>query len=176
VKALLKKYDLCLFAIGIAELALGIICLVTIVVCIFGQVVSRYAFGKPLVWVEEFSTYCFIWSVYLGAAYALIKGRHIRVTTLFEKFPLAVQKILAILTYGSLVFFLIVLIKNGLTQFVMEGPQHTIALPVNLPRRYFFSVPFLISCFSMLITSIYLLLHQISEPSQRNVPDTNAAS
>ena len=53
VKALLKKYDTCLFAIGIAELALGIICLVTIVVCIFGQVVSRYAFGKPLVWVEE---------------------------------------------------------------------------------------------------------------------------
>jgi TRAP-type C4-dicarboxylate transport system permease small subunit len=176
VKALLKKYDSCLFAIGIVELALGIICLLTIVVCIFGQVVSRYAFGKPLVWVEEFSTYCFIWSVYLGAAYALIKGRHIRVTTLFEKFPLKMQKVLTVLTSCSLMFFLIVLIRNGLTQFVMEGAQHTIALPVNLPRKYFFSVPFLISCFSMLITSIYFLLHQLSEPLQRNIPDTNTAS
>jgi TRAP-type C4-dicarboxylate transport system permease small subunit len=174
MKTLLKKYDACLFAIGIVELALGIICLLTIVVCIFGQVVSRYAFGKPLVWVEEFSTYCFIWSVYLGAAYALIKGRHIRVTTLFEKFPLGMQKLVAILTYGSLIFFLIVLIRNGLTQFIMEGPQHTIALPVNLPRKYFFSVPFLISCSSMLITSIYLLLRQIAEPLQRNIPNTGS--
>ena len=176
MKALLRRYDACLFALGIVELAIGIICLVTIVVCISGQVVSRYAFGKPLVWVEEFSTYCFIWSVYLGAAYALIKGRHIRVTTLLEKFPLGMQRLMAILTYGSLIFFLIVLIRNGLMQFVMEGSQHTIALPVNLPRKYFFSVPFLISCSSMLVTSIYLLLHQLAEPLQRNLPDTNTAS
>ncbi len=176
MKALLKKYDSCLFALGILELALGIICQLTIVVCIFGQVVSRYAFGKPLVWVEEFSTYCFIWSVYLGAAYALIKGRHIRVTTLFEKFPIVVQKVLTILTSCSIIFFLIVLIKNGLTQYVMEGAQHTIALPVNLPRRYFFSVPFLVSCLSMVITSIYFLLYHLSEPLQRDIPDPNTAS
>jgi len=176
MKTLLKKYDRCLFAIGIVELALGIICLVTIVVCIFGQVISRYAFGKPLVWVEEFSTYCFIWSVYLGAAYALIKGRHIRVTTLLEKFPFGMQRLVAILTYGSLIFFLVVLIRNGLMQFVMEGPQHTIALPTNIPRKYFFSVPFLISCSSMLLTSIYLLLNQFAEPLQPNIADMNTPS
>ncbi len=176
VKTLLKKYDAFLFAMGIVELGLGIISLLTIVVCIFGQVVFRYVFGKPLVWVEEFSTYCFIWSVYLGAAYALIKGRHIQVTTLFEKFPPRMRHVVAILTHCGLIFFLIVLIRNGLTQFAMEGPQHTIALPLNLPRRYFFSVPFLISCFSMLVTSVYLLLHQLCGPWQGSLPETNSAS
>ena len=170
MKTLLKRYDTLLHAIGTAELALGIICLFTIVVCIFFQVVSRYAFGKPLVWVEEFSTYCFIWSVYLGTAYALIKGRHIRVTTLIDTFPLGVQRILAILTYCSIIFFLIVLAKNGLRQVSFEAAQHTIALPVSLPRKYFFSVPFLVSCISMLITSIYFLLNNLHEPLQRNIP------
>jgi len=169
MKTLLKKYDTLLHAVGIVELAMGIVCLLAIVVCIFCQVVSRYAFGKPLLWVEEFSTYCFIWSVYLGAAYALIKGRHIRVTTLVDKFPPEVKKILAILTYCCLIFFLIVLVKNGLKQFAIEGAQHTIALPVNLPRKYFFSVPFLVSCLSMLVTSIYLLLNDIFKPLQRNI-------
>jgi TRAP-type C4-dicarboxylate transport system permease small subunit len=86
------------------------------------------------------------------------------------------QQAVAVLTYAGLIFFLIVLIRNGLAQFDMEGAQHTIALPVNLPRKYFFSVPFLISCFSMLMTSIYLLLHQLSEPLRRDIPDTNSAS
>jgi TRAP-type C4-dicarboxylate transport system permease small subunit len=169
MKSLLKKYDAFLHALGAVELGIGIICLLAIVVCIFFQVVSRYAFGRPLVWVEEFSTYCFIWSVYLGAAYALIKGRHIRVTTLVDKLPLVMQRILALLTTCCLIFFLIVLVRNGLKQFAMEGAQHTIALPVNLPRKCFFSVPFLVSCISMLITSTYLLLNQLYEGRKRNI-------
>lgn len=176
MKTLLKKYNSLLHAIGTVELATGIVCLFTIVVCIFCQVVSRYAFGRPLVWVEEFSTYCFIWSVYLGAAYALIKGRHIRVTTLVDTFPLGVQKILAVLTYCCLIFFLVVLAKNGLKQVAIESAQHTIALPVSLPRKYFFSVPFLVSCSSMLVTSIYLLLNHLYEPLQRDTPTKDTPS
>jgi TRAP-type C4-dicarboxylate transport system permease small subunit len=173
MKALLKKYDVFLRFIGTLELGIGFVCLVAIVICIFCQVVSRYAFGKPLVWVEEFSTYCFIWAVYLGAAYALIKGRHIRVTTLVDTFPAPVQRILALFTYGCLIFFLSVLIKNGLKQVAMEGPQRTIALPVKLPRKYFFSIPFVISCISMMITSLYVLLRDLYELLQHQPVEAN---
>ena len=163
MQKILKKYDSLLHVIGIAELGLGIICLFAIVLFIFSQVVSRYVFNKPLVWVEELSTYCFIWAVYLGTAYALIKGRHIRVTTLIDMFPRIVQEVLAIFTYVCLMFFLIVLVRNGIKQVIFEGPQHTIALPVRLPRKYFYSIPFVVSCVSMLFTSIYLFLNQVYE-------------
>ena len=161
MKILLKKYETFLNRLGMFEFAVGFACLFIIVICIFCQVVSRYAFGRPIVWVEEFSTYCFIWAVYMGAAYAMIKGRHIRVTTLVDEFPPAVQKLLLLFTYVCLMFFLVVLIKNGHQQYIMEGPQRTIALPVKLPRRYFFSIPFLVSCISMLATSAYLLLDAV---------------
>ncbi len=163
MQKILKKYDALLHIIGIAEFGLGFICLFAIVIFIFSQVVSRYLFNKPLVWVEELSTYCFIWTVYLGTAYALIKGRHIRVTTLVDMFPRVVQEMLAVFTYACLIFFLIVLVRNGIKQVIFEGPQHTIALPVRLPRKYFYSIPFVVSCTSMLLTSIYLFLNQLYE-------------
>ena len=176
MKTLLKKFETFLRFIGVLELTIGFICLFTIVICIFSQVVSRYAFGKPLVWVEEFSTYCFIWAVYMGAAYALIKGRHIRVTTLVDEFPPKARNILSLFTYGSLIFFLIVLINYGFKQVAMEGPQSTIALPVKLPRKYFFSIPFVLSCISMLITSVYLLLNDFYKLMQQTVRGSSTVS
>ncbi|MBD3305079.1 TRAP transporter small permease subunit [candidate division KSB3 bacterium] len=171
MKDFLKKYDAVLRVIGRVELVLGFICLFAIVVFIFLQVVSRYGFNKPLVWVEELSTYCFIWAVFLGTAYALIKGRHIRVTTLIDMFPRIVQQLLGVFTSLCLLFFLVVLIRNGITQVILEGPQSTIALPIKLPRRYFYSIPFVISCSSMFITSIYLLLTQLYELFQQERPE-----
>ena len=176
MKTLLKKYDTFLNTLGIMEFGVGFVCLFTIVICIFCQVVSRYAFGRPIVWVEEFSTYCFIWAVYMGAAYAMIKGRHIRVTTLVDEFPPAIQNILLLFTYVCIIFFLVFLIKNGLKQVVMEGPQRTISLPVKLPRKYFFSIPFMLSCISMLITSVYLLLNALCALFSSSTASVNTVS
>lgn len=44
------------------------------------QVILRFGFNAPQAWAEEVDRYLFIWSVYLGAGVALIKGTHIRVT------------------------------------------------------------------------------------------------
>lgn len=176
MKTLLKKYETLLNTLGVIEFAIGFVCLFTIVLCIFCQVVSRYVFDRPIVWVEELSTYCFIWAVYMGAAYAMIKGRHIRVTTLVDGFSPTIQKILSLFTYVCLMFFLVVLIKNGLQQYVMEGPQRTISLPVKLPRKYFFSIPFLICCISMLTTSVYLLLNALCALFSSGSPSVEAVS
>src|SRR3712207_4597502 len=67
--------------IGAIERAVGIALIAMIVITITVQVVTRYVWGQPLVWVEELATYGFIWSVFLGAALGLKEIRHIRIET-----------------------------------------------------------------------------------------------
>jgi TRAP-type C4-dicarboxylate transport system permease small subunit len=49
---------------------------VTIVVMVAGQVVFRYAVKEPIVWSEEFTTLCYQWLSYLGAALAVRYRAH----------------------------------------------------------------------------------------------------
>ena len=64
------------------EQALGIFLVLAIVAMVGVQVVSRYFFNQPMAWVEELSTYCFIWTVFVGASIALKQDRHIAITAL----------------------------------------------------------------------------------------------
>jgi TRAP-type C4-dicarboxylate transport system permease small subunit len=48
----------------------------TIVVMVAAQVVFRYALKEPIVWSEEFTTLCYQWLSYLGAALAVRYRAH----------------------------------------------------------------------------------------------------
>jgi TRAP-type C4-dicarboxylate transport system permease small subunit len=49
---------------------------VTICVMVTAQVVFRYAVKEPIVWSEEFTTLCYQWLSYLGAALAVRYRAH----------------------------------------------------------------------------------------------------
>jgi TRAP-type C4-dicarboxylate transport system permease small subunit len=49
---------------------------VTIAVMVTAQVVFRYAVHAPIVWSEEFTTLCYQWLSYLGAALAVRYRAH----------------------------------------------------------------------------------------------------
>jgi TRAP-type transport system small permease protein len=49
---------------------------VTIVVMVAAQVVFRYAVQEPIVWSEEFTTLCYQWLSFLGAALAVRYRAH----------------------------------------------------------------------------------------------------
>ena len=160
---MLQIYRSVLDLIGKIELVIGIVLLSTIVGCIFAQVFSRYALGRPLQWVEELSTYSFIWATFVGAAYALKQARHIRILTLVDLLPRIIKEFLAFFTWGCIIFFLVYITAYGIRQMRLEAVQWTIALPIRLSRKYFYSTPLLFACSSMLITSVYLLLNQIGQ-------------
>ena len=46
---------------------------------IFVQVICRYVLLIPTAWAEELARYLFVWTSYLGSAYALNEGEHIEV-------------------------------------------------------------------------------------------------
>ena len=54
-------------------------------------VFSRYALNRPLVWSEELAEALFLWLAMFGAAVALRRGEHMRMTALVERLPVAVR-------------------------------------------------------------------------------------
>lgn len=59
---------------------LGFLCVVLFVVMVasvFGQVVMRYAFSKPLSWSEELARYAMVWQAMLAAALCARRGQHL---------------------------------------------------------------------------------------------------
>lgn len=155
----LDRYARLLDGIGRLELGVARFCLGAIVVCIFAQVVSRYGLNRPLVWVEEFATYCFLWGTFLGASVGLKRGLHIRVETFLGRLPAGAREAIRFATQLAIGVFCLLLVVNGVKAMLLfEWRQRTIALPVELPRYLFFSGPLIVASASMLLTVLHDLL------------------
>ena len=71
---------------------LVVVCLVAMVIMVFGNVVLRYGFNSGIDISDELSRYAFIWLTYLGAMIAMREGGHLGVDTLIKHLPLAGKK------------------------------------------------------------------------------------
>jgi TRAP-type transport system small permease protein len=74
-------------------LELGVVlCLLAMVIMVFGNVIMRYVFNSGILISEELSRYAFIWLTYLGAMVAMREGGHLGVDTLIKHLPLRGKK------------------------------------------------------------------------------------
>ena len=159
----LAGYRRALDGIGRLEWAIAILTMAIMVACIFAQVVSRYLFGQPLVWVEELSTYAFIWGSFVGASAGLKRGIHLRIESFVARLTEGARRALRVVLDALMIAFCVVLAVNGVTALqVFEWHQRTIALPVELPRYLFYSVPLIFASASMGLTLLHDLLDAVS--------------
>ena len=73
--------------------ALVVLCLLAMVVMVFGNVVLRYGFNSGITISDEMSRYCFIWLTYIGAMVAMREKGHLGVDTLVLRLPLGGKKL-----------------------------------------------------------------------------------
>jgi len=169
MRRFLAGYQRFLAGIERGEVALVQGLLAIMVLAIFAQVVSRYAFGRPLVWVEELSTYAFIWGTFIGASVGLKRARHIRIQSFLHRLPPQGRWTLLLFTHLAIGVFCIFLIMNGARAMLLfEWHQRTIALPVVLPRYLFFSGPLMLGAASMVLTVGYEVLRLLVRPREVN--------
>lgn len=62
------------------------------------NVFSRYFFNAPIAWVEEVSTSCFVYTVFVGAAWCLRTRQHVGVDLLVDRLPEKGREIVHFLT------------------------------------------------------------------------------
>lgn len=61
--------------------------LLSVAFFVFYEVVCRYGFGSPTIWVMDISIYAIIWSVFLGTAHTMRRKGHVMVDVLTMKLP-----------------------------------------------------------------------------------------
>ncbi len=62
------------------------------------NVFSRYFFNAPIAWVEEVATSCFVYTVFVGAAWCLRTRQHVGVDLLVDRLPEKGREIVHFLT------------------------------------------------------------------------------
>ncbi|WP_083786678.1 TRAP transporter large permease subunit [Methylobacterium nodulans] len=74
---------------------------------LFSGIVARYCFDSPLVWSDELASMLFLWLAMLGAAVALRRGEHMRMTAVVALLPGGVQALLEVVATGAALTFLL---------------------------------------------------------------------
>ncbi len=77
--------------------AVTIVILVVLLGVVGVQIFARYVLNHSLYWSEELARYLFIYLVFLGAAVALRRDGHIRVSFLVDRLPAGLQRATAVL-------------------------------------------------------------------------------
>lgn len=83
---------------------LVVICMVAMVIMVFGNVVLRYAFNSGISISDEMSRYCFIWLTYIGAMVAMREGGHLGVDTVVKHLPVMGKKVCLFLSESLMLF------------------------------------------------------------------------
>jgi TRAP-type mannitol/chloroaromatic compound transport system permease small subunit len=150
--AVTKQIDRFTDIIGLAVAWLN----VPLVLVVSYEVISRYFFDAPTIWVFD-ATYMLYAAIFmLGAAYALHKGAHIRTDFFFETWSIRTKGVIDSLAYlglffPSLIAFLIVSADEGWYAFLInETSEQTPWRPVLWPFKMV--VP--LTCFLLMVQGV----------------------
>ncbi len=83
---------------------------------VFAEVILR-ASGQPSEWLPEWSGYLFSWAIVGGAAYTLMRNRHVRVELLQMHLPAAVNRVLDFCTALAGAAFCVLVAISGWEYF-----------------------------------------------------------
>lgn len=144
------------------EMIAAMVLFAVIILSIFAQVISRYGFSRPIVWVEEAATYAFIWIVFLGASIGVKRLSHIRIEALSLVLSARARSVLRMLGYGVMLFVAAYLCLRLPVVIGIESRSGSVSLPVQLPRMWFYSVPLFVSSISIVLTLAYYLVAELA--------------
>jgi len=149
-KSVRSLYEL-MKKINVVCASLSGILLLFVTFSIFFDVILRYFFNRPSMWITEVSTYLFLYIIFLGTAYALQEDLHIRVTFLLDRFGSRGKRWFNLGTAILAIVFGTVLLWQT-TVMTWEAFQQRWTTPTVL------SVPNALIYISMVIGSALLLL------------------
>ena len=135
-----------------------IICICAVVFLMALQVVTRYLVVLPAPWSAELGTFSMVWMVFLGAAVAARKNRHVRVESIFSRFPETLQHFIQAGILLTILAILTILVYFG---FIRAQMSYASILPATrIPMTYIMiAVP--VACVLMIIHYLVTLYQHI---------------
>ena len=128
---------------------------------IFVDVILRYFFNRPSIWVTEVSTYLFLYIIFLGTSYALDHDLHIRVTFLLDRFgPRATRVINLFTSVFAMIFTLALLWQVSIMTWTAFKEKWTSPTMLNAPYAYIYVV-MVFGSFMLFLTFLFRTLLQL---------------
>jgi len=138
-----------------------IILLLTIIL-----VILRYIFNTTLLGGNEIMEYLFIYTTALGAALAIAKKEHIKITYVIDKFPFMIRKIIDVICYLLIAFINAVMIYYSF-EWIGSVGNHT--SPVLHIPNWIIEIIVPISCSLAVLYCLYWsVLTIIKKKEDRN--------
>ncbi|HLQ82281.1 MAG TPA: TRAP transporter small permease [Pseudogracilibacillus sp.] len=93
--------------------------LLIMVILMFTQSISRYAFGNSFSWGSELAQYLHVWQIWIGASLAVRMQSHIKVDVFINLLPKKIKKYIDILGILAWFVFALFLAYEG-TKYVID--------------------------------------------------------
>ena len=99
------------------------------------NIFTRYLFNSPIYWAEEVATSLFIWTVFIGSAYAFRTKAHLGVDVLVKMLPPKSKKVVNLLI-DLIEIAVLIMLTYVSAQYVMNS-WHRVTDVLMMPRWYF---------------------------------------
>jgi len=140
--------------------ALAGLVLLFITFSIFIDVFLRYFFNKPSIWITEVSSYLFLYIIFLGTAYALQQGLHIRVTFLLDRFNETLTRIFNLITsILAMIFSFVLLWQTSVMTWSAFKEDWTSPTMLSAPYAYIY-IAMVFGSFLLCLTFIFRTIIQ----------------
>lgn len=140
------------------------LCVLLMVLLVFGNVVLRYGFNSGITVSEEVARMSFVWMIFLGTVIAFRTKQHLGVNMLLDRIPVMAQKIIHILRQLIIMWVLWLLMQGGWDQMIIG---FNTALPVTGWSQALFSGMVWFSAIAMFILAIGDIAIAIMTPADR---------
>ena len=97
-------------------------------------VISRYVFGKPIVWSDEVVSISFVWLTMLGSAIAVYRNEHLRLNLFVEMLPPRPREFVHAFALVAVAAVLVALVGPAIDYTRDEWSIHTPAL--DMPNAF----------------------------------------
>ena len=119
-----------------------VLCLASMVVMVFGNVVLRYGFNSGITVSEELSRWLFVWMTYLGALIALRNRAHLGTDALVSRLPLAGRKLCFVVAHLLMLAVCWLMLVGGWKQTVINARTTSAVMEAPLAWLYASGVVF----------------------------------
>lgn len=147
-------------------------CLGSMLLIIFVQVVSRYAFHYSLSFSEELARYLFVWTVFLCIPVVQRMGGHMTLGVITERISGKPLKTLRIVADILTIIFMTIILKNGIVMVQKTSFQVSPAMQICMSYIYL-AIP--IGSAAMLLNLVENLIDVIKTPSSETKPEFSEA-
>jgi TRAP-type C4-dicarboxylate transport system permease small subunit len=153
-----------------------VLCMIGMLVLVFGNVVLRYAFNSGISVSEELSRWLFVWMIFLGSLVALKDRAHMGFDSLVRRLPAGGKRLCLVIGHVLMLYICWLIFSGSWQQAVINLDVVAPASGLSMALFYAAGLVFGACAAAILLYELYLVLSgKLADDELVMVTDSDAA-